>query len=152
MKEELDFDKVMITRRELGYSEEEETMEAAAVVAAPKTMRAPLDNDKDDDLTSHFDMSFIRRSLPDVSFKAEPDSGKHGKSTMKGEVNDLASGDKLAVDGRSLKASSSVLSSDSSIASRVSRFKLAKEARDREEAARTRRSQASISFKQELSR
>ena len=35
MKEELDFDKVMITRRELGYSEEDETMEAAAVVAAP---------------------------------------------------------------------------------------------------------------------
>ena len=70
---------------------------------------------------------------------------------MKSKIEDMTRGDKHPENDRSLQASSSVLSSDSSIASRVSRFKLAKEERDREEAARTRRSQASISFKQELS-
>ena len=97
----------------------------------------------DDNMTSHYDMSFLKRSISEMNLKSIPDysdpmkriqiSKLYKGRKMNNFLINSNSDNEFAKSRSNLsKVSSSVISSDSSIASRISRYKLAKEEEDKE--------------------
>ena len=73
MKDELDYDKVMRDRHELGFSEIEKK-NSNTITTAPKPEETNLDiAEYDDNMISHYDMSFLKRSISEMNYKSIPD-------------------------------------------------------------------------------
>ena len=86
MKDELDYDKVMRDRRELGFSDMEKKNATMTAITPKPPVETPLEvneYDEDDNMTSHYDMSFLKRSISEMNFKTLPDYSEPPMSRIK---------------------------------------------------------------------